>query len=623
MDSVLQDVERLIVATYEGLLGTNLNLQFDSILSRRIIMPNRLGGTAMGASPCADAAYVAAYAKMLSFVDSLDISSVALSLLSESSQHRENSDSYQPLGFYEEQLRKACNTINNAAASDATLIDADPATGSTDKENEKTTHDESVGTPAPLAPFSHLHSVSLSQKVLSKPLWNRFYNSTVLMAQGLSDQTLRDMHLTLLNEGCEASGFHGCLNPASPLTRLTSIEFATVLRLIFGLPATGNLDPKDGVYKHFCKNKPMLLDKCPAAKGEVALAKGLTHLQHCGQTTTARHTALEISLLEMIKKAQYGWGWRREVTLYSPGEDDDVPKTWRSDLVGYDPSGALCLIDTTAVTVPAASYRNTRRTLRSRCRRVLKNAVTKKLNEPRAATRAKDLGAKHIIFAMSSNGALSQSARDFFNAVKQHVQEQGRTYMGISFRDTVTSFNTRFWGSYWIQRLCCALVGTSAVRTLRVIATDRLRSASSGKSAPSAPREFGRLGYDTPVAQPTTFHLKPLHIDDANCDACDDPGGDIDDPGGGSTNNEGSFNRFTTSASTFSKAPASYVSSSLTTKVSLLKSAADVVKCTDVDYATGSFCSSCSIPPPITGGLWSTGKGCAMCDYGCDDNYGG
>merc|ERR1712146_377741 len=98
-------------------------------------------------------------------------------------------------------------------------------------------------------------------------------------------------------------------------------------------------------------------------------------------------------------------------------------------------------------------------------------------------------------------------------------------------------------GSYWIQRLCCALVGTSAVRTLRVIATDRLRSASSGKSAPSAPREFGRLGYDTPVAQPTTFHLKPLHIDDANCDA-------FDDPGGGSTKNEGSFNRFTTSAST-------------------------------------------------------------------------
>ena len=92
---------------------------------------------------------------------------------------------------------------------------------------------------------------------------------------------------------------------------------------------------------------------------------------------------------------------------------------------------------------------------------------------------------------------------------------------------------------------------------------------------------------------------------------------------GSKPNPKGSFNRFTTSASTFSKTPASYVSSSLTTKVSLLKSAADVVKCTDVDYATGSFCSSCSIPPPITGGLWSTGKGCAMCDYDYNDNYGG
>ena len=124
----------------------------------------------------------------------------------------------------------------------------------------------------------------------------------------------------------------------------------------------------------------------------------------------------------------------------------------------------------------------------------------KKQRLPHAAARAKDLGAKHIIFAMSSNGAFSKPAREFFNNVKRHVQEQGRTHMGISFRDTVTSFNARFWGSYWLQRLCCALVGTSAVRALRVISNDRLRSASSGKNAPFAPREFGRLGYDTLVA---------------------------------------------------------------------------------------------------------------------------
>ena len=34
------------------------------------------------------------------------------------------------------------------------------------------------------------------------------------------------------------------------------------------------------------------------------------------------------------------------------------------------------------------------------------------------------------------------------------------------------------------------------------------------------------------------------------------------------------------------------------------KSTGDVFGNVDVDYATGSFCSSCSIPPPAAGGLW-------------------
>ena len=96
----------------------------------------------------------------------------------------------------------------------------------------------------------------------------------------------------------------------------------------------------------------------------------------------------------------------------------------------------------------------------------------------------------------------------------------------------------------------------------------------------------------------------------------DYPGGDTDDPGGDFTNDWRSCNNCTTSASSFSKASASYVSSSLTTGVSLLslsdKSTADMVECTNVDYATGSFCSSCSIPPHMARGLWSRGNGCAM-----------
>ena len=76
---------------------------------------------------------------------------------------------------------------------------------------------------------------------------------------------------------------------------------------------------------------------------------------------------------------------------------------------------------------------------------------------------------------------------------------------------------------------------------------------------------------------------------------------------------------------TLSKASASFVSSSLTTRVSLLslsdKSTADVVECADVDCAPGSFCSSCFIAPHMARGLWSSGNGCAMCNY--DDNCGG
>ena len=45
------------------------------------------------------------------------------------------------------------------------------------------------------------------------------------------------------------------------------------------------------------------------------------------------------------------------------------------------------------------------------------------------------------------------------------------------------------------------------------------------------------------------------------------------------------------------------------------KSAVDVVGDLDVDCATGSFCSSCAIPPRAVGGLWSDGAGCCAC---CD-----
>ena len=119
--------------------------------------------------------------------------------------------------------------------------------------------------------------------------------------------------------------------------------------------------------------------------------------------------------------------------------------------------------------------------------------------------------------------------------------------------------------------------------------------------------------------------MKPYHaasvddddtvVDEANADAegsvfrsqagtgsaVDDPGGSVDDPGGGNTDDLGSFSDLAISTTTSPKTSASFVSSSLTTGISVLslsdKSTVDMVGNVDVDYATGSFCSSCAIPP--------------------------
>jgi len=154
-----------------------------------------------------------------------------------------------------------------------------------------------------------------------------------------------------------------------------------------------------------------------------------------------------------------------------------------------------------------------------------------------------------------------------------------------------------------------------------MIATDRMqaaRIATGGKDAHVVPRVYGRVGYDVPVAQSATFRLKPYDtasddddasvVDEANAyaegsvcrsqagagSAVDDPGGSVDDPGGGNTDDLGSFGDLATSTTTSSKSSVSFVSSSLTTGISLLslsdKSAVDVVGDLDVgDCATGTI----------------------------------
>ena len=206
--------------------------------------------------------------------------------------------------------------------------------------------------------------------------------------------------------------------------------------------------------------------------GEAALGDSAVHITHCGNegVTHQRHAAVEVSLLDMLKRSGYGYGWKRQVMLCTVGKGKDVSKRWRSDITGFDNNGKMCVIDVTVLTLTAATYRGRRRSLRSRCIRALAEVVKQKKALPSARERVQDLHARHIIFALSSNGAFSRPARRFFNEVKLYVQEQGRTHMGISFRDMATSFTTRFWGTYWQQRLSCALTGTSAARILRMLA---------------------------------------------------------------------------------------------------------------------------------------------------------
>ena len=459
--SVLEDAERLTVAAYEGLLGDDVH--FDEVLTRRVLLPNRLGGIAMGASQCADAAYVAATTRMENFAVPSDFSSAPLSLLCEHIESRAANGPFRTMGFYESALRDSCDAINEAASADSVLIDKDPP-------KKKKNHDDAedsaalpsdVGSvwqpPMPTASFALLYQAPLSQKELSAPLWNRYYNGAVLLARGITDKTIRDLHLTLLDEGStRGAGVFVNSVPSNKFTRFSSPEFCVVLRNFLGLSTAGD-DGAESSHVHFCgknRDKRHILKNCKAmATGKAALADSTAHLAHCaleGQLH-ARHAALEATLLAMIQAADFGWGWRREVTLCTPGDGNpNVPKTWKSDLVGHDNMGRKCVINTTVVTLAAPSYRGARNTLRSRCLRTLAEAVKNKLKLPRAAARAKDLQARHTVFCISSNGAFSAMAQDFFDEVKDHARKQGLDHMGVSLieRHSV-SFTTRFWNTFF------------------------------------------------------------------------------------------------------------------------------------------------------------------------------
>ena len=250
----------------------------------------------------------------------------------------------------------------------------------------------------------------------------------------------------------------------------------------------------------------MELRNCPAPPGVAALADSSVHLSHCplhGRTHQASN-ACEATILDMVKACQFGHSWRRQITLVSEGEGDGGPMTWKSDLVGYDEEGKLILIDVGVKTLGALSYRGERKTMRSRTQRALDELEREKMKSTtRAAARAKDLGAKLIALAFSSNGAFSRNSQDFFKRVFHHAKLRGLSHMGISFPKADTSWTSKFFSTYWRQRLVCCLCGTSAHLVLKTLAGDALYNASLKTGAQGAKafmQSYGREGYMTPIA---------------------------------------------------------------------------------------------------------------------------
>ena len=121
----------------------------------------------------------------------------------------------------------------------------------------------------------------------------------------------------------------------------------------------------------------------------------------------------------------------------------------------------------------------------------------------RAAARAKDLGAKLIAFAFSSNGAFSRKSQDFFKRVFHHAKLRGLSHMGISFPKADTSWTSKFFSTYWRQRLVCCMCGTSAHLVLKTLAGDALVEASlktGARGARDFVHSYGRDGFVTPIA---------------------------------------------------------------------------------------------------------------------------
>ena len=94
-------------------------------------------------------------------------------------------------------------------------------------------------------------------------------------------------------------------------------------------------------------------------------------------------------------------------------------------------------------------------------------------------------------------------SQDFFKRVFHHAKLRGLSHMGISFPKADTSWTSKFFSTYWRQRLVCCMCGTSAHLVLKTLAGDALVEASlktGARGARDFVHSYGRDGFVTPIA---------------------------------------------------------------------------------------------------------------------------
>ena len=212
--------------------------------------------------------------------------------------------------------------------------------------------------------------------------------------------------------------------------------------------------------------------------------KECSHLYHCSQQgrAYATHGALLEQVMDMLLDAEYGYGWHVERTLENPGAPKHL-RTWRADLVGFDPSGVCVLVDVSHTCLTGNSAMNSRgMDMRGRVEALHRDVEMRKIRNPRieAATRARN--ALFVPFVLSSIGSLGGRANAHLKSMFGFVKKEGRFGMRGSHPCRTSTWSTTWFSTFWRQKIPTAATATGAAFVDRALRADQAAAFEGPRS---------------------------------------------------------------------------------------------------------------------------------------------